>query len=392
MSQEIVILSGARTAFGAYGGSLATKTATELATVATQGALERGKVDPQTVDYVVVGNVLQTSKDAIYMGRHIALKANMKMETPALIINQLCGSGVQAVCQAANLINTGQADTVVAAGTDALSMTPYISWGIRWGGRMGHQELWDGIDIRDTICNNSMGETAENIQAKYKISREEQDQFALRSQQLAKVAQESGRLKEEIVAIEMTDKKGKVFRADRDEHMRLETTLEGLAKLKPAFKKDGSVTPGNACGIVDGGAALVITTMKNAEKIGSAPLSRVVSFAVAGVPPEIMGIGPVAAVPLALKKAGLTLDQIDLIEINEAFAVQYLACEKELKLDRDKVNVNGGAIAIGHPFGATGGRLLLSISMELQKRQARYGLVSLCIGGGMGIAMIVERI
>ncbi len=392
MAEEIVILSGARTAFGAYGGGLASKTATELATVATKGALERGKVDPQTVDYVVVGNVLQTSKDAIYMSRHIALKAGMKMETPGLIINQLCGSGVQTVVQAANLIHTGQAETVVAAGCDALSMTPYISWGVRWGARMGHMELWDGIDIRDTICDKSMGETAEELQAKYNISREEQDEFAIRSQKLAKEAQDAGRLADEIVPVEVLDRKGKATQIEKDEHLRPSTTIEALAKLPAAFKKGGSVTPGNACGIVDGGAALVITTAKHAEKIGQAPLARVVSWAVAGVEPSIMGIGPVAAIPPALAKAGLKLEQIDLLELNEAFAVQYLSCERELHFDRDKVNVNGGAIAIGHPFGATGGRLLLSISLELQRRKARYGLVSLCIGGGMGIAMVIERV
>lgn len=392
MTEEIVILSGARTAFGAYGGGLASKTATELASVATKGAMERGKVDPQTVDYVVVGNVLQTCKDAIYMGRHIALKTGMKMDVPGLIINQLCGSGVQTVVQAANLISTGQAKTVIAAGCDALSMTPYISWGVRWGARMGHMELWDGIDIRDTICDKSMGETAEELQSKYQIKREDQDEFALRSQTLAKAAHDAGILAQEIVGVEVLDRKGKATVIDRDEHLRPGTTIEALAKLSPAFKKGGTVTPGNACGIVDGGAALVVTTAKHAAEIGQAPLSRVVSWAVAGVEPSIMGIGPVRAVPPALAKAGLKLEQMDLIELNEAFAVQYLSCEKELKFDRDKVNVNGGAIAIGHPFGATGGRLLLSISMELQRRKARYGLVSLCIGGGMGIAMIVERV
>ena len=393
MSQEIVILSGARTAFGAYGGGLASKSATELATIATEGALKRGNVDPQSVDYVVVGNVLQTSKDAIYMARHIALKSGMKMETPGLIINQLCGSGVQAVCQAASLIETAQAEIVVAAGAEALSMTPYISWGSRWGARMGHMELWDGLDIRDTFCNNSMGETAENLQAKYQIiTRQEQDKFAVRSQDLAKAAQDAGVFADEIMPVELKDKKGKVVVIDKDEHLRAGTTMEMLAKLKPAFKKDGSVTAGNACGIVDGGASLVVTSAKTAAKLGREPLCRVVSWTVAGVPPEIMGIGPVAAVPATLAKAGLTMDQIDLIEVNEAFAAQYLACEKELKFDRAKVNVNGGAIAIGHPFGATGGRLLLSISLELKRRKARYGLVSLCIGGGMGIAMVVERI
>lgn len=392
MAEEIVILSGARTAFGSFLGGLAGKTATELAVYATKAAMERGKVDPQSVDYVVVGNVLQTSKDAIYMGRHIALKSGMKMETPGLIINQLCGSGVQTVAQAAALIQTGQADCVVAAGCEALSMTPYINWGVRSGARMGHMELWDGLDIRDTICDRSMGETAEELQAKYSISREEQDEFALRSQSLAKSAQDAGRLADEIVGIEIKDRKGKVTVIDKDEHMRPATTIEALAKLPAVFKKGGTVSAGNACGIVDGGAALVVTTAKRAEELSQTPLARVVSWAVAGVEPSIMGIGPVAAVPLALARAGLKLEQMDLIELNEAFAVQYIACERELKFDRDKVNVNGGAIAIGHPFGATGGRLLLSIALELKRRNARYGLVSLCIGGGMGIAMVLERV
>ncbi len=392
MTQDIVIVAGARTAFGAFGGGLSSQSATDLAVHASKAALERAVLDPEKVDYVVMGNVLQTSKDSIYLGRHVALKSGMRMDVPGLIINQLCGSGVQAVAQAATLIGSGQAQVVVAGGADSLSMTPYISWSMRWGGRMGHVEMWDGLDIRDTLPNNSMGETAENLQSKYNIAREEQDQFAFESQTKAKAAQEAGRLSEEIAAVEIKDKKGKVRIIDTDEHMRPETTLEGLAKLKPSFRKDGTVTAGNACGIVDGAAALVVTSAAAAEKMGLKPLSRVVSWSVAGVPPEIMGIGPIEAVPRALSKAGLKLDQMDLIEINEAFAAQYLACEKELKLDRARVNVNGGAIALGHPFGATGGRLLLSLSLELKRRQARFGLVSLCVGGGMGIAMIIERL
>jgi acetyl-CoA acetyltransferase family protein len=392
MKKEIVIVDGARTAFGAFGGGLASQTATDLAVCATKAALTRSKVDPQQIDYVVLGNVLQTSKDSIYLGRHVALRSGMKTETPALILNQLCGSGVQAVATAAGLIEMEQADIVLAGGTDALSMTPYTTWGNRWGGRMGHMELWDGLDIRDTLPNNSMGETAENLQSKCGITREAQDEFALRSQQLAKTAMESGRLAEEIVGVEIKDKKGKVTVIDKDGHARPETTLQALAALKPAFKKDGSVTAGNACGIVDGAAAVVVTTADIASKLGANPLARVISWHVSGVPPEIMGIGPVAAVPPALQKAGLTLNDVALIEINEAFAVQYLACEQELKLDRDKVNVNGGAIALGHPFGASGTRLLLSIAYELRRRQARYGLVSLCVGGGMGIAMVIERL
>lgn len=392
MAKEIVILSGARTPFGAFGGGLASCTATDLATSATVGALERGKVEPAQVDYLVMGNVCQTSKEAIYLARHVGLRAGAKTETPALTINQLCGSGVQAAIQAANLINADQAEIVVAGGTDALSMAPYSNWGMRWGGRMGHMELWDSLDIRDTLCDCSMGETAENLQAKFNIDRQAQDQFALESQKKAKEAIEASRLAQEIVPVQTKDRKGKPATVSKDEHPRSDSTIEALSALKPAFRKGGTVTAGNACGIVDGGSALVITTAERANKIGEKPLSRIVSWAVAGVPPEIMGIGPVYAVPPALKKAGLQLKDMDLIEINEAFAVQYLACEKELGLDRSKVNVNGGAIAIGHPFGATGGRLLLSISLELRRRRQRYGLVSLCIGGGMGIAMIVESI
>lgn len=392
MSQSLVIVNGARTAFGAYGGGLATQTATDLAVTATKGALAKAKVDANDVDYVVMGNVLQTSKDAIYLARHVALRSGCKESTPGLILNLLCGSGVMAVANAEMLINSNQAKVVVAGGTDSLSMTPYITWGVRWGSRMGHAELWDGLDIRDTYPNASMGETAENLQADYKISREEQDEFALLSQHRFRDALAKGVFKEEIVPVVLKDRKGKEVSIELDEHPRPETVIEGLQKLKPAFKKDGTVTAGNACGIVDGASALVVMSEDEAKKRGLSPLTRVVSWAVTGVPPRIMGIGPVPAIPMALEKAGLKLEDIDLIEINEAFAAQYLACEKELKLDRNKVNVNGGAIAVGHPFGATGARLLLTLSNELQRRKARYGMVSLCIGGGMGIAMIIERV
>lgn len=392
MSKEIVILSGARTAFGAFGGGLAGQTATDLAVAATKGAMERGKIDPQTVDYVVIGNVCQTSKDSIYLGRHVALRSGMQMDTPALTINQLCGSGVQAVVQAAHLINGEEAEIVIASGTDSLSMAPYSNWGMRWGGRMGHMELWDSLDVRDTLVNASMGETAENLQAKFNISRENQDKFAFESQQKAKSAIEAGKFADEIIGVEIKDKKGKVTVINKDEHPRPETTLEALGQLRAAFRKGGTVTPGNACGIVDGAAALVVTTAERASKLNASPLARVVSYAVAGVPPEIMGIGPVPAIPKALAKAGLKLSDIDLIEINEAFAVQYLACEQELGLDRAKVNVNGGAIAVGHPFAASGGRLLHTIALELKRRKKRYGLASLCIGGGMGIAMVIESL
>jgi acetyl-CoA acyltransferase 2 len=388
---ETVIVNGARTAFGAYGGGLAKLNATDLAVAASKAAIERSRLAPELIDSVVMGNVIQTSKDSIYMGRHIALRCGLRMETPGLIQNLLCGSGVYSVVEAQMQLATGRAQAVLAGGTDALSMTPYINWSTRWGGRMGHMELWDGLDIRDTLAHASMGETAENIREKYQISREDQDVYALRSQSLAARAIESGRLSKEIVGITVDGRKGQQL-IDSDEHPRKDVTIESLSALKPVFKKDGTVTAGNACGIVDGAAALIVTTSDFAAKHDLKPLVRVVGHALVGVPPEIMGIGPVPAIPLALRNAGLTMDDIDLFEINEAFAVQYLACERELGLDRDKVNVNGGAIALGHPFGATGARLLLSMAIELHESNKRYGCVSLCIGGGMGIAMIVEKI
>lgn len=392
MSSNLVIVNGARTAFGAFGGGLASMSATDLAVEASKAAIERAGVEPDRCDQVIMGNVLQTSKDAIYLGRHVALRSGLKEDTPGLILNLLCGSGVKAVATAEMMLNSNQATVVVAGGTDSLSMTPYITWANRWGARMGHAELWDGLDIRDTYPDASMGETAENIREKYNISREEQDEFALASQKLCKEAVAAGRLADEIVPITIKGRKGKETVVDRDEHPRPETTLEQLASLKPVFRKGGTVTAGNACGIVDGAAAMVVTTEDTASKLDLSPLTRLKSWAVVGVPPEIMGIGPIPAIPAALSRAGLKLDDIDLIEINEAFAVQYLACEKELGVDRSRVNVNGGAIALGHPFGATGARLLLSISLEMKRRKARYGLVSLCIGGGMGIACVLENI
>lgn len=391
MSSNLVIVNGARTAFGAFGGGLASKTATDLAVEASKGALEKSGVAPADVDAVVMGNVLQTSKDAIYLARHVGLRSGTKESTPGLILNLLCGSGVMAVAHSEMLIESGQAKVVLAGGTDSLSMTPYLTWGNRWGGRMGNMELWDGLDIRDTLPDASMGETAENVQAEYKISREEQDAFALESQKRYKKAFDKGVFKDEIVPIVIKGKKGDQS-IEKDEHPRPETTIEGLASLKPAFKKQGTVTAGNACGIVDGAAAVVVMKEEEASKRGLKPMVRVVSWAVTGVPPRVMGIGPIPAIPMALEKAGLKQEDIDLFEINEAFASQYLACEKELGLDREKVNVNGGSIAIGHPFGATGTRLILTIAKELERRKARYGCVSLCIGGGMGIAMVLERI
>jgi acetyl-CoA acetyltransferase family protein len=388
---DIVIVNGARTAFGAFGGGLSTQTATDLAVAASRGAIARSKVDPAMIDSVVMGNVIQSSKDAIYLARHVGLRNGLNVKNPGLILNLLCGSGVHAVATAEMQIKAGMSTCVLAGGSDSLSMTPYVAWSNRWGNRMGMAQLWDGLDIRDTYCNASMGETAENLQLQHKVSRQDQDNYALRSQRLAKAAQDQGKFADEIEPIELEGKKGKTV-IDKDEHMRPETTIEALAKLKPSFKKDGTVTAGNACGIVDGAAALIVMSEKLAQKQNLEPMARVVSWAVVGVPPEIMGIGPVPAIPMALEKANLKMEDLDLIEINEAFAAQYLACEKELKLDREKVNVNGGAIALGHPFAATGSRMLLTIAHELRRRKGRYGCASACIGGGMGIAMIIERI
>lgn len=392
MNDALVIVGGARTPFGAFGGGLAAMSATDLAVAATKGAMARTAIDPQMVDQVVMGNVIQSSKDAIYLARHVVLRCGMKVSTPGLIVNLLCGSSVYSVATAGMLIASKQATMVVAGGTDALSMTPYISWGMRWGARMGHQQLWDGLDIRDTVPSMSMGETAEVLQQRYEVSRRDQDEFALRSQQLCRKAAESGRLAEEIVPVDVVDAKGRTKTISVDEHPRPDTTIEMLSVLKPVFKKDGTISAGNSCGIVDGATALVVTSADNAEKLGLNPLCRVVSWAVEGVPPEIMGIGPVAAIPAALSRAGLTLEQMDLIEINEAFAAQYIACERDLKLDREKVNLNGGAIALGHPFGASGARLLLTMAIELKKRKARYGIAGLCVGGGMGIAMVITPV
>lgn len=392
MNESIVLVAGARTAFGAYGGGLSNLTATDLAVNAGRGALSKAGLEAGQVDHVVVGNVIQSSKDAIYMGRHLVSRLGMRQEVPGLILNLLCGSGVQAVVNAAMLIRQGQASIVLAGGCDALSMTPYASWSIRWGARMGHAQMWDGLDIRDTVANCSMGETAENLQSKYGINREKQDEYALTSQQRAAKAQASGYFKDEIEPVKVAGRKGEEKVIDQDEHLRPGTTIEALSKLKPAFKKDGTVTAGNACGIVDGASMLVVMSENEAQKKNLKPLSRILSWSLVGVPPEIMGIGPVPAIPDALAKAGLKMEDVELIEINEAFAVQYLACEQELGLNREIVNVNGGAIALGHPFGASGARLLLTLSLELKRRKARYGVASLCVGGGMGIAMVIEAL
>jgi len=391
---DIAIISGARTPMGRYCGKLRDFSAMDLAAIASQEAIRRSGVDPKEFDHAVFGNAQQTSGDSLYGARHVALKAGLPIETPALTVNRLCGSGMQSLVNAAQMIQLGEANTVLAGGMESMSQAPHVVRGARWGLGLGEGKLEDSLMVAllDTYCGLYMANTAELYAEQQGITRQHMDEFSLQSQQKAGAAQKACRLAEEIVPVALKNRKGEptgeMF--EKDDHLRPETTLEGLAKLKAAFGKNGTVTAGNASGIVDGGAAVVMMTLDQAEKRGLKPMGRIVSWGIAGVDPKIMGSGPVPASRSALKKAGLKLDEIDLIEVNEAFAGQYLAVEKELGLDRSKVNVNGGAIALGHPLGATGTRLVITLLHELRRRKAQYGLATACIGGGQGIAMIVE--
>jgi acetyl-CoA acetyltransferase family protein len=393
MTKDVFILGGARTPMTQHVGALKDFSAIDLGAIASRAALERTGTKPEWVDHVVFGNVQQSSVDAHYGARHVGLKAGVPQEVPALTVNRLCGSGIQAVLSGAQQIQLDEAGVVLAGGMENMSQVPHIIRGLRGGLKLGQGKLedwlWEGLT--DPYAGCSMAITAENCAVKYGITREQADCYALRSQQLAHKAWTSGIMKDEVVPVEIKTKRGSTF-VDRDDHMRPETTMEVLAKLPTVFKKDGVVTAGNASGIVDGAAALVIAGADAVKDKALRPLGRIVSWATVGVDPTLMGMGPAPAIRKALAKAGLTLDQLDLIEINEAFAPQYLACEKELGLDRDKVNVNGGAIAIGHPLGASGARLLLTLLLELRRRQRKYGVASACIGGGQGIAMIIEAL
>jgi acetyl-CoA acetyltransferase family protein len=383
---DVVILGGMRTAMGEYNGALSDFSAIDLGAIAAKAALQKTGVAAQDIQHVIFGNALQTSGDAIYGARHVALKAGMPIEVPALTVNRLCGSGIQSIVEAAHLIQLNEAEMVMAGGMESMSQAPHVIRGLRKGLRLGEGQLEDllMVALLDTCCGFYMAQTSDNLAREHNISREEQDQYALRSQQAAAKAWQEGKFKEEIVPVEIKSRKGSTF-FDRDDHMRPESTLEGLASLRPHFSKEGFVTAGNASGIVDGAAALVLSSARQAER-------RNLSRAYVGVEPRIMGVGPVPATTAALKKAGLTLNQIDLIEVNEAFAGQYLAVEKLLGLDREKVNVNGGAIALGHPLGATGTRLVLTLLLELRRRNKKMGLATACIGGGQGIAIIVEAL
>jgi acetyl-CoA acetyltransferase family protein len=389
--KDIVIVDGARTPMAEYNGHFSDISAIDLGAIAAKEALSRSGFSADEMDHVIVGNALQTSGDALYGARHVGLKAGVPKEVPALTVNRLCGSGIQSVINAAEQIELGEASAVLAGGMENMSQAPHVVRGARKGFKLGQGSLEDSLMVAlfDTYSGLYMAQTSDNLARKYEISREAQDEFALRSQQRANDAMQNGRLQEEIVGVPV-GRKGEMFTSD--DHMRADATLEGLAKLKPAFAKDGFVTAGNASGIVDGAAMLVVTTAEKASAKGKTPLGRIVSWGIAGCDPEIMGIGPVPATQIALKKAGLSIGDLDRIEVNEAFAGQILAVAKDLGIDMDKLNVNGGAIALGHPLGASGTRLLLTVLYELRRRKQRYGLASACIGGGQGIAMIVESL
>jgi acetyl-CoA acetyltransferase family protein len=392
-SDEVVIVGGARTPMAEYVGAFKDVSALELGAHAARAALERSGAQPGWVDHVVMGNALQTSGDAIYGARHVALKASVPIEVPALTVNRLCGSGIQSVVSAAQMIRLGESRMALAGGMENMSQAPHVIRGARAGLRLGEGKLEDSLMVAllDTHCGLYMAQTSDRLAREQGIGREEMDDYALRSQKAAAAAIGKGVFKDEIVPVDVAQGR-KTVRVEADDHPRPETTPEGLAALKPAFGKDGSVTAGNASGIVDGAAALVVASREEAKRRGLAPMASIVSWGIAGVPPEIMGIGPVPASRKALEAASLSLADMDLVEVNEAFAGQYLAVEKELGLDRARTNVNGGAIALGHPLGATGTRLLLTLAWELKRRKGRYGLATACIGGGQGIAMIIRNV
>jgi acetyl-CoA acyltransferase 2 len=391
---DVVFLSAVRTPFGSFGGTLKDWSAIDLAAEASKHAIERSGLKPQDLDHAVFGNALQTSSDAIYFARHVALKAGLPIETPALTVNRLCGSGFEAITQGAQQILLGESRAVLAGGGESMSQAPHVVRGARWGIRLGPSApledlLWESL--KDPMCGFSMAETAENLAEKYQLTRQEVDEYAARSQQLAKKAWTDCVFEHEVVGIPIKDRKTKQtvqFRAD--EHMRPETTAEGLAKLAPYFKKDGLVTAGNASGICDGAAAVVIASESFAKEKGARPIGRLVGWAVAGVEPKYMGIGPAPAIRKLMQKTGQSLDQVDLFEVNEAFAPQYVAVEKDLGLPRDKTNVHGGAIAIGHPLAASGTRITAHLLHALRHSGGTVGVGSACIGGGQGIAVMVE--
>ena len=401
-SRDVIFLSAKRTAFGAFGGAFKDLRATDLGTFAAQAALAQSGFPPEEIDEVIFGNVAQTTPEDVYCARHIGLRAGVPVERPALTVNRLCGSGFQAIVSAAQEIKSGDANAILCGGTESMSQAPHVIRGARWGYPFGKAPpledlLWTALT--DSYAGCAMGLTAENLAERYGIDRAACDVYALLSQKRWAAADQAGRFREEIAPVEVRGRKGVVQRVERDEHPRPQSTLETLGKLAPSFKPDGVVTAGNASGLADGAAALVVTSRAAVERrqrtsttATVTPLGRLVSWGYVGVDPKIMGIGPVPAIAKGLSRAGLRLDEMDLIEVNEAFAPQYLAVEKEAELPRDKTNVDGGAIALGHPLGASGARIVTHLLYELRRRKSRYGVGAACIGGGQGIAVIVESL
>ena len=396
-SREVVVLSGKRTGFGTFGGSLKDFTATDLGVFSSTAAIEAAGLTPDQVDHTFIGNALQTSSDSIYLARHVALRSGVPQEKPALTINRLCGSGFEAIVQGAKEIVLGEADVCLTGGAESMSQAPHVIRGARWGkalrlgpaGKNFEDLLWEAL--LDTNCDLTMAQTAEELADRYTVTREEADQVAVNSQHRAQAAWDNGYFDAEIAEVVIKSRKGETSYAS-DEHIRSDTSMEALGGLRPYFRKDGLVTAGNASGIGDGSASAVLASAEWAEANGVTPIGRIVSWGFVGVEPQIMGIGPAPAARMALEKAGLSLDDMDLVEVNEAFAPQYKAVEKELGLDPDKTNVNGGAIALTHPLAASGARITIHLLHELRRRGGKFGLGSACIGGGQGGAVIVEAL
>ena len=391
--RKVVIASAVRTPVGSFGGAFKTLTSVDLGVIAAKEAMKRAKVTPDMIDEVLLGNVLQAGQGQ-NIARQISIGAGCPETVPALTVNKVCGSGLRTVSLAAQIILLGDADIILAGGTESMSNAPYLLPSNRWGARMGdgtvvYHMISEGLS--DAFNKYHMGITAENVSEQFGITREMQDELAVTSQNRAEKAQKEGRFDDEIVPVEIKDRKGNVTVIDKDEYIRYGQTVETAAKLRPAFKKDGTVTAGHASGINDGAACIVVMSEEKAKELGIEPLATIISYASAGVDPKIMGTGPIPASKKAMEKIGLTIDDIDLIEANEAFASQAYAVKNELGYDFDKVNVNGGAIALGHPIGASGARILTTLLYEMKKRSAKRGLATLCIGGGMGTAVIVER-
>ncbi len=391
--REVVIVGAARTPIGNFGGGLSSLTAVDLGVIAAKEAIKRAGISADIIDEVLIGNILSAGQGQ-NSARQVAIKAGMPETTPAITINKLCGSGLRAVSMAAQFIMLGDADVVLAGGIESMSNAPYLVENARWGQRMGDGKITDTMirdGLTDAFYGYHMGITAENIAERWNLTKEEQDQFALESQQKAEKAQKEGRFKDEIVPVEVPQRKGDPIIIDTDEFPKHGMTIDKLAKLKPAFKKDGTVTAGNASGINDGAAMLIVMSKEKADKLGLKPLVKIKSYASAALDPQIMGYGPVPASKKALERAGISVEDLDLIEANEAFAAQSLAVVKDLGLDKEKVNVNGGAIALGHPIGASGARILTTLIYEMMKSDVKLGLATLCIGGGQGTAVVVER-